>query len=125
MTDRFIELYSKPMVVVIVGLHQQRLYAHKHVLCAISRFFAAALEGGFRESMADKIRLPDERPWAVAIFLDWLNRVAFKDVDTDYPELATLCAHLDLCELYLLGDRLQVPDFRNVVLGAIWQVIDG
>ncbi len=60
------------VVIVEVGPEQQAFIVHKDFLCNVSPFFAAALQGHFKEAEEDKVRLPVEDPKVFEYFLQWL-----------------------------------------------------
>lgn len=45
---------------------------HKNLLCAVSDYFIAALEGNFKEAAEQKVELLDEDPEVIERFQLWL-----------------------------------------------------
>ncbi|KAL8806813.1 MAG: hypothetical protein Q9182_001073 [Xanthomendoza sp. 2 TL-2023] len=59
------------MVAVLVGEENERFTIHKRLLCQFP-FFKTAYEGGFKESAASTVKLPEHDPAIFRFFVYWL-----------------------------------------------------
>lgn len=60
------------MVSISVGPHEKKFDVHKELLCSVSDFFSAALNGGFKEAEAGAVKLPEQDPDTFQYFVHWL-----------------------------------------------------
>ena len=82
---------------------------HKGILCRSSSYFKAALEGGFKESKDQVLRLPDDDPVVFSHFQLWLytgNIIASHESPKDITWKV-------LISLYLFGDVRGIPRLQN------------
>lgn len=59
------------MISLCVGQDQVEFHAHEDTLCKL-RFFQAAVQGSFRESLTKSIDMPDDTPNAVSALIEFL-----------------------------------------------------
>lgn len=59
------------MITLFVGQDQVEFHAHEGTLCKI-RFFQAAVQGSFRESLTKSIDMPEDTPNAVSALIEFL-----------------------------------------------------
>lgn len=85
---------------------------HKQLLCDVSLFFTAALNGEFKEAKSQIIELPEEDPAVFEHFQLWIYsgfileaKEPVKDVEWDI-----------LLGLYLFGEMIAVMELQNAVL---------
>ena len=106
---------------------------HKRVICDASDFFRAACNGGWKESIAGEVRLPEQKPDAFMIFLHWLytGHVELWEGDeatitrsdkTDRKYNETSPAFARALESFVLGDLLRSVRFCNAVNDA-WEKV--
>ena len=57
---------------MLVGPDERRFDVHKELLCSVSDFFSAALDGGFQESEAGVVKLPEQDVKTFQYFMHWL-----------------------------------------------------
>ncbi|EPE31861.1 POZ [Glarea lozoyensis ATCC 20868] len=132
---------NSEIVTLIVGEEKVRITCHKALLGYFSRFFEAALYGGFSEAAAMEISLPDEKVENMKCFVAWLyigslmiacNRgvVEIKNTHEYDSNGVEICSHgrengpetherkLNVLSLWVLGDKLMCPSFANSVINA-------
>lgn len=59
------------MISLYVGQDQVEFHAHEDTLCKL-RFFQAAVQGSFRESLTKSIDMPEDTPSAVSALIEFL-----------------------------------------------------
>ncbi|KAI9670100.1 MAG: hypothetical protein M1829_004828 [Trizodia sp. TS-e1964] len=102
-SERFAtELDPGQTILAIVGANSLQFSLPIKLACEKSGFFCAACLGGFKESVDKVVRLPEESVEAFRIFVRFLNTG----------------------KVYVLGDRLQVPDMQTVVIKELSQYMD-
>lgn len=99
-------------VTVLIGPDEKPFHAYKSLLCQVSTFFRAALEGQFKEGADNVVKMPEERETTFKMFLRWLY---FEYTGTECPdnlerdpERKLFARMRDLVELYSLADRLGI-----------------
>lgn len=80
-----------------------------------SPFFAAALEGQFKEANSLKMTLPEDRPLIFEIFVKWLYLGPLKP-DNGKAEDDDIDEADDLVLAWVLGDKLGCPLFQDHVI---------
>jgi len=100
-------------VTVLVGPSQSKFIVHKKLLIEASAYFAKAINGPWSEARSGVFELVLENAEAFELFIQWL-----------YGPKIQACDNLDLQDLlvhaWACGDRLQVPDFKNVVINMLF-----
>ena len=101
------------MVTLSVGLDDSPTvwHLHKKLLTGSSPFFAAALDGNFAEAKAGAIKLREDDPGAVMIFVQWLYGSLdrnLKATDVDAFVMA-----------WDFGDKIGCPDFQNSTMSCL------
>lgn len=76
-----------------VGPDEVPFGVHKDLLCQYSTFFRNALNGGFKESKENTVKLPDETPAMFRIIVDWLY---YQRLPESSPEYVKTVAELDV-----------------------------
>ncbi|MCJ1243470.1 hypothetical protein MMC30_000667 [Trapelia coarctata] len=66
-----LKLYDD-IVLIVVGKKKRVFKMHKGLLCSVSDYFTAALEGAFKEASEQKIEFPEDPPWFFERFHHWL-----------------------------------------------------
>lgn len=78
-----------PSVQICVGADEDAFYIPKHLFRTHSNYFKAALDGDWKEAMANLFRLPDIHPRFFAIFVYWLyhQKIALDPLeDSELPD---------------------------------------
>ncbi|KAL8893561.1 MAG: hypothetical protein Q9192_005144 [Flavoplaca navasiana] len=88
---------------------------HKGLLTHHSPFFAAALNGSFKESTSNVVELIEDSPEAFKLFVYWLYTGDF-ELASDTKGLPRIA-----CLAWALGDKLQCPVFQDL---AMLQLLD-
>ncbi|TVY35119.1 hypothetical protein LSUB1_G006513 [Lachnellula subtilissima] len=96
------------VVTLIVGPGQAKITCHTTLLGFKSEYFDAACFGGFQPSESGEIRMLEECPEAVSVFVSWLYTGRIPSCST--PPLA----------LWILGDALRSPEFTNEAMHALF-----
>lgn len=76
-----------------VGPDEVPFGVHKDLLCQYSTFFRNALNGGFKESKENTVKLPTETPAMFRIIVDWLY---YQRLPKSRPEYVKTVAELDV-----------------------------
>lgn len=67
------------IVLVKVGPEEQKFTIHKGLLCAVSTYFKAALEGGFKEAEEQMINMPEDDVEVFEHFQLWVYTGSFME----------------------------------------------
>ena len=103
---------------VFIGHEEKAFVIHKRLVCQVSPYFKAALNGSFEESVDGELRLHEQEPELFNCFVEW--------VYSGNVELSKLCGkqHHDsevwtkFSKLYLLSKYLQCSAFGNRLLDS-------
>ncbi|KIX99969.1 uncharacterized protein Z520_04607 [Fonsecaea multimorphosa CBS 102226] len=115
-------LESDTLVTILAGPHEVKQVVHKDLLCATSRFFDAAFNGGFRESATKELKLPEDDPDIIRFLCEWLyakssrEKWCFKPLQSSW-ELDTFWL-----EVYIAADKFFIPDMVVSAFLEIWQL---
>lgn len=71
---------------IVVGPSQTIWRLHENLLSATSDFFRAAFNSGFKESLEDRLLLPEDDPHAFELFVRWLYARALQGM-TGSPDI--------------------------------------
>lgn len=106
------------LITVVVGLERKTFGAHKNLLCASSKYFDSALNGGFLESESKEVKLFAIDPVVFEFFYRWLYSPPRGVDDPLYQQArdSVLQPDLLLLNLYLLGDYLLCPGFKLLAI---------
>jgi BTB/POZ domain len=97
--------------------HQGRVFTvHRHVLCEVSAYFNAALNGNSEESVNDEIDLPEQEPGLFNRFIEWAYQGKIDVVELKEKDGYDHEVWMSFSKLYLLARYLQCPEFGNCVL---------
>lgn len=95
---------------------------HKQLLCDVSPYFEAALNGTFQEAKEQRISFPEDVVAVFEQFQAWLYfrtplpNIDIMDAPSAYNEWNVLV------HLYVLADKFQIPTLQNA---AIHGIIEG
>lgn len=94
---------------------------HENLLRKASPFFEAALSRDWKESQETVVKLPNGFAPSFQVFTQWLyaNRVYAKCVLDGYSDLNEGVGWAISVSSYLLGDYLQVSEFKDAVIDSI------
>lgn len=91
---------------------------HEKLICASSDFFRNAMARDWKESKQRSIHLEDEDADTFELYLHWLYRGTLP-VRINEPGLVGNSEYLQMSKAYVLGDKLQDGDFKDVIIDAI------
>ncbi|KAF2175249.1 hypothetical protein K469DRAFT_611324, partial [Zopfia rhizophila CBS 207.26] len=94
------------------------LSVHEKLICSSSDFFKNAMNRDWKESKQRLVHLEDDDPDMFQLYLHWLYRGTLP-VRIDEPGPVGNSEYLQLAKAYILGDKLQDGDFKDVVIHAI------
>ncbi|KAF1950253.1 hypothetical protein CC80DRAFT_598275 [Byssothecium circinans] len=94
----------------------QTFWVHEGLLVKRSGFFKAALDGHWKESDEKTIRLPEDHPdvFGLYVAMIYMGRLYVLPSESD-----TYGGQHELCELYILADKLQDISSKNLVVDAL------
>ena len=101
----------------------------KELLINSSPFFAAALNGSFAEATSKVIKLPENKPDAFALFIQWLyvgeiaTSICPADHDDDNDD-DHLCCSLIIIQAWILGDKLGCSIFKDLAMLRLISLFD-
>ncbi|KAI9760445.1 MAG: secretory subunit [Chaenotheca gracillima] len=90
-------------------------HLHKNALCHNSLFFAAALEGDFKEGLEKAIHLPEDNEYAFKLFVLWLYKGNIEE-PADTTKLEMWNHAWSFFELYVLADKLMIAELKNLAI---------
>ncbi|KAL8817304.1 MAG: hypothetical protein Q9223_003840 [Gallowayella weberi] len=114
----------KTILTVVVGdeKHPHPFLVHRELFCAISPFFAAALNPAynFRESNSSSLALPTARPCDFEYLVQWIytRTLTHEEVAGPHP------AYFRLIRLWILADELQVEGCKNAIVDFMAKTAD-
>lgn len=112
---------SHEMITLIVGPTKVELSCHKIVLGYYSTFFRKMLFGNLEEAGKSKVNLPEVNASELSAFINWaytgdinasherIEECIFEDHSNKIPEDEVFIG----ARLWVLGDKLLAPKFRN------------
>lgn len=118
------QMKSYVKVIVGEGDNKKEFLAEEDLLKFYSGFFRAATKIEWESGRKKEVTLSEEDPKLVSIFLHWISTKTL----TNAPEYIDAPAsdwrslerqHIQLYNLYVLGDYLQSPNFCNQVMDTI------
>lgn len=71
------------MVILFVGEEEKKFHIHKKLLCDKVPAFEAMFRGGFKEAEEGIAYLPEDKPVAVELLVEWLYRGYLSALSTD------------------------------------------
>ena len=113
-SPRGLRLLDSP-VTLLVGPEKTVFTMHKGLLCAVSSYFKAALEGDFKEAQEQTIELSEDDPQAMKYFQLWLYTQEILD---EGENVSSMDWRL-LIGLYLLGEVRMIHKLQNEVIDLI------
>lgn len=106
--------HFQELVTIVVGSAKKDFTVHKELLVFYSGYFRAAFNGSFVEAAEKKIELLDIEANIFEEFHAWLYTRKIASEDGKNLKM------LDLVNLWIFGDRFQVPMLQNHVMDAIF-----
>lgn len=94
------------------------------MICAKSKFFAAACSKRWIEAKEKQVRLPDVHPPVFQSYLSWVYSTSLNTVEPTNDDIDEITNEKDRAvaryvELYLLGDALDDVHLRNRVMKTL------
>lgn len=83
------------------------------LLCHVSRFFRAALKGGFQEEKEKRVTLRDDDPSAFRLFVLWLYKGQLLESQKANP------VDMLIAKAWIMGDKLGAPGCQNYIMKVI------
>lgn len=102
----------------MVGGEEKTFSVHEALVRTYSSFFAKAMAGEWKESLQRTIKLPDDEPKILALYIYWLYYGTLP-VLCDEPGRLGNSEYLDLVKAYVLGDKLLDTQFQDTAIDAI------
>lgn len=110
------------ILTVTVGEEKRPFLVHREILCAVSPFFAAALNPSydFRESRSSTFNLSSARPVDFEYLVQWIytRTLTHEEVTAPHP------AYFRLIRLWILADELQVEGCKNAIIDFMAKTAD-
>ena len=110
------------LVHVIVGPQKQVFFLHKEILCNVSSYFRAALDGSFAEGLTQQIELPEDDVTVFEYFHAWLYSPIGQKFIPSASEIDPYTTDIDselLFDLYIFADVRDIPLLQNYTIDAI------
>ena len=97
---------------LIVGPEKILFGMHKGLLCSVSTYFKAALQGGFKEAEEQRIELPDDDVSVIKRFQLWLytQKVLEEDETADHLQWSLWVG------IYCFAEGRGIPHLQNLVI---------
>lgn len=112
-----LQRYTDPMVILLVGHLENKITVHRGVL-EQSAWFKNALDGPFEEAKTGVIRMPEDDPDVVAVFVHWLyTKTVLRREGREWIEADK--GYFDLARAYILGDKIAYDEHMDAVLSSI------
>ncbi|KAH8725661.1 hypothetical protein GQ44DRAFT_796789 [Phaeosphaeriaceae sp. PMI808] len=110
-------LLSGPMIDIYVGEGRRHWALHRNLLCHHSELLEAELEGDGKDTKRkDKLELPEHDPAGFELLVKWLYQGKLDHV-SDIADTGQKYDYAVNChKLYLLCDRLDIPQLKNVAM---------
>lgn len=99
---------------------------HRGLSCYYSKYFRAALKGGFLEAITGKIYLTHEKPATYKLFQHWLytNDLDERGIDLHLDEVPRPPPNfLAIIDLWLFADRREIPLLANDCIDSMRNLI--
>ncbi|KAL8998351.1 MAG: hypothetical protein Q9169_002564 [Polycauliona sp. 2 TL-2023] len=110
------------ILTVTVGEEKRPFLVHREVLCAVSPYFAAALNPtyDFCESRSSTMNLSFARPVDFEYLVQWIytRTLTHEEISTAHP------AYFRLIRLWILADELQVGGCKNDIIDFMAKTAD-
>ncbi|MCJ1243484.1 hypothetical protein MMC30_000681 [Trapelia coarctata] len=110
-----LKLLGDRTVSIIAGAEKRVFVIHKGLLCSISDYFRAAIDGSIEEAEEQKIELLQDDPEVVGRFQLWL----YSEKVLDKGEKSTALEYSMLVNLYVFAESRCIPRLQNDLIDAI------
>ncbi|TVY51232.1 hypothetical protein LCER1_G006740 [Lachnellula cervina] len=106
------------MVNIYVGKGdaEEHFTVHKELLCNKIPYFEKMFKGGFQEATTNEARFPEDTPASFDMMLDWVYERSLPPVVYSKGEGFASSASWDCTELYVLCDKLCIPELMDKVM---------
>lgn len=111
---------------VLVGPSEVQWRIHENLLSGISDFFRSAFNSGFKESLEDRLTMPEDDPHAFELFIRWLyirtltptavsssTLAANVMLGKDFTASSSTACIQDYLRLYVLASKVLVEELEN------------
>lgn len=111
---------------VLVGPSEVQWRLHENLLSGISDFFRSAFNSGFKESLEDRLAMPEDDPHSFELFIRWLyirtltptavsNSTLAANVmlGKDFTAGSSTACIQDYLRLYVLASKVLVEELEN------------
>ena len=130
-----LRLLAGGLVDIYVGASRKQYQVHKTLLCHRSAFFRAAFCGPFMEAASSTLSMVDDAPEVFDLVVRWIYKGTIDPLTREHLRSSnnnnsssssssdntrtTTAAPLIHLQLFVLADKLQMPDLQDCVLDAI------
>lgn len=110
---------SSPLKIVVGQDESAQTYINEDQAAKFSNVIAAAVKGGFKEAQEHTITFPEEDPAMFKIFAGFIYSGSIHSFKPD-----DLTDNMDherrrLASLWILGEKLQAPEFKDAVVDSL------
>ncbi|MCJ1243485.1 hypothetical protein MMC30_000682 [Trapelia coarctata] len=109
------KLFHGSTATLLVGDERRSFIVHKQLLCSVSDYFIAALEGNFKEATEQNIEFPDEDPEIIERFLLWV----YNGNILEKSETVVGIPYEVLASLYVFAESRCVYQLQNDVIDVL------
>ncbi|KAF2813060.1 uncharacterized protein BDZ99DRAFT_437889 [Mytilinidion resinicola] len=106
-------------VSINVGKQKKEFRVFKGLLTYYSSYFAAALNGSFKEGVTQVVELEEDKPEVFEAFKRWMYNRRLRDQDPTPSWLKSTKYHQFLCEVFVFGDMRGIPGLKNMAIDQL------
>jgi len=114
-------LWGSELVHIYVGPKKQKCSVHKKLLCSSSGFFDKSFNTGFQEAVKSEMSLPEDSPYVVQGFVQWLYFGTIGDLAPGDYEWTVA----ELVDLYVFGVVKCSNRLKNAVMDKLQDDLEG
>ncbi|KAK4938667.1 hypothetical protein LTR10_020935 [Elasticomyces elasticus] len=109
------------IVTVIVGKDQVAYGIHETVLKSRCPFFEKCLSAGMKEELEKTVRLPEERPCAFNVLVQWMytDRITEEFLLPEHDYITEFVVNGTLTHAYVLADKFCMPELQDTIIERI------
>ncbi|SMY22710.1 unnamed protein product [Zymoseptoria tritici ST99CH_1A5] len=121
--------FKGPLITIKAGADADKyetFTVHETLIKDGHDFFRAALDKKWKEGQLREIDLPDDQPEVIGAFVEWLYTQNIAVTPTcQMKREESHEQHVRLAHMYVFGEKIQNTAFRNAVISAILEALDG